>query len=239
MNDKNDYIDEKKVDFELTQALANSLIQSSDLIDVACDYSENLFKSIATTTSPNIDNIFNSPWFNSIPFFKTVAAVGKTIYSIHYRNLLIQTYSFIQELNAGGELSEKGKKHLELIQNDKKECSKELGRVLILLDKNIDEIKSYILARFLRAYFEGKISWDKFCELSDITDRIFVSDIELLKSLSNGVKGKELTYQHDRLISLGVLSSPFDHRGAIVWNGEDDVILNLSELGKLFCELLD
>ncbi len=74
----------------------------------------------------------------------------------------------------------------------------------------MDLKKSEVLARFYIAYVSEKINWEKFCELSDVISRMFVSDIRLLYAIYN----KEISdtsqcvvYQADRLIALGLLDS--------------------------------
>ena len=66
---------------------------------------------------------------------------------------------------------------------------KELGRILILLDKNLEIVKSVFEAKFYSAYVDSQISWNEFCELCDVTDRLFFSDLDNLKEAytNNGV----------------------------------------------------
>lgn len=79
------------------------------------------------------------------------------------------------------------------LSSDSKYAEEELGRVLIVLNSNIDVKKSELLAKFYHAYVEEKIDWDTFCELSDVTTRLFITDIHLLYAVYN----KTITIQRN------------------------------------------
>ena len=116
-----------------------------------------------------------------------------------------------------------------------------MGRVLILLNSNIDIKKSELLAKFYHAYVEEKITWDLFCELSDVTTRMFITDIQLLYAVYN----KQVTdttqcevYRADRLIALGLLDSAMksmtigSHTGS-----QTQRYIQTNKFGATFCEL--
>ena len=101
--------------------------------------------------------------------------------------------------------------------------------------------KSEILARFYRAYVEELISWEKFCELSDVTSRLFIADIKLLLSVHN----KEVSdtsqcigYQAERLMALGLLNSAMKTMTiGSASGGNTQKYIQVNELGNLFCQL--
>lgn len=113
---------------------------------------------------------------------------------------------------------------------------------MILLDQNIDTIKSTFEGKFYVAYVDEKISWDEFCELCDITERLFVSDIKNLREAyeNNGVKGNvTISYQHDRLNSVGLLEDDSRAGGLIFTDIKDEkeqTYMKLTSIGKLFCK---
>lgn len=76
-------------------------------------------------------------------------------------------------------------KYKEKLNANLKFAEEELGRVMIILNGNVDLKKSEILGRLFRAYVEEQIDWDKFCELSEVISRIFISDIALLYDIRN------------------------------------------------------
>lgn len=87
----------------------------------------------------------------------------------------------------------------------------ELGRVLVMLDDSIDREKSMMLGRIYQYYVDEEISWNEFCDFSEIVRRIFLSDIDWLKriyAMANGRKGfllESLIYSTDRLSSIGLV----------------------------------
>ena len=116
-----------------------------------------------------------------------------------------------------------------------------MGRVLILLNSNVDIKKSELLAKFYHAYVEERITWNCFCELSDVTTRMFITDIQLLYA----VHSKQVTdttqcevYRADRLISLGLLDSAMKSMtiGSNM-GGITHKYIQTNEFGNLFCEL--
>ena len=122
-----------------------------------------------------------------------------------------------------------------------KEAEKELGRVLIILGNQVEQIQSQVLGSFYAAYVKGAISWEKFCELSEANRRMFISDYQILfeAAINDGLKiqNREL-YQVDRLISLGLLQNQ-NRLGGNVWldfvddpEKQNDIIV--TSLGKTF-----
>ncbi len=188
-----------------------------------------------------IDSVLDEGVFRDIPIFSTVLGLAKTAQNIYDRNLLRQTAIFIQAFNAGSIPLKKLQKHREKIDSDPKYAEKELGRVLILLNSNIDLEKSKNLAKFYRAYVEETISWEQFCELSDVISRIFIADIQLLYKIFNHQVSDTTqckNYQVDRLVSLGLLntSTRVLSEGNTL-NITNDRNLDCSNLGITFCNL--
>ena len=96
---------------------------------------------------------------------------------------------------------------------------------------------------FIAHIIEETITWGVFCELCDITDRLFVADMDSLKEAykNGGVTDKmELSYRYERIISVGLLSN--DTRAkttlTILGGGEEQprILIELSEIGNIFCE---
>ena len=188
-----------------------------------------------------IDSLLDEGLFKSVPIVSVLIGVGKTAQNIHDRNLLKQTVKFINTFNEKLIAPKKLQKYKDHLRSDPKYAEEELGRVLILLNSNIEIKKSELLARFYRAFVEEKINWALFCELSDITSRMFVSDIQLLLSVYN----KKVTdtsqcvgYQADRLIALGLLNSAMKSMTiGSTSGGNTQRYIQTNELGTIFCEL--
>ena len=114
-----------------------------------------------------IDSIFENEILKSIPIAKIFFGIGKAVINLHDRNLLKQTFEFIKSLNNKEISEEKLNKYKNKI-SDISVAEKELGRVLILLNSFIDKEKSQILALLFRAYVNEDISWESFCEYSEV-----------------------------------------------------------------------
>ena len=110
--------------------------------------------------------------------------------------------------------------------------------------RNIDITKSKLEAKFYSAYIDQIINWDDFCELCEITTRLFVSDIGILrKAYRNGgvSESSGITYKHDRLVSIGLLTNEAPLHGGVVAfdldNLEQQNIMELTEIGRKFCNI--
>ena len=178
-----------------------------------------------------IDSLLDDGVFKSIPVVSVLVGFGKTAQNIHDRNLLKQTIKFINTFNEKSISQEKLNKYAE----------EELGRVIILLNSNVDLKKSEILGKFYRAYVEESINWDIFCEVSDITSRLFMVDLQLLYDIYD-LKVTDtsqcLSYKVDRLIALGLLDSAT--KSIVIGNStgsQTQRYIQVNELGKLYCQL--
>lgn len=189
-----------------------------------------------------IDSVLKDGLLKDIPIVGTILGAGKFAQNLYDRNLIRQTVAFINEFNRGELDDEKLQKYRRKLARNPKFSEEELGRVLILLNKTIDTKKSKLLARFYRAYTHEKISWDVFCELCDITDRLFLADLENLEEAyrNHGVnENMSISYRHDRLISTGLLTNEARLSGGVIIGNLDSdtptTIMTLTQIGDIFC----
>lgn len=188
-----------------------------------------------------IDSLLNDGIFKSIPIVSVLVGIGKTAQNIHDRNLLRQTIKFINTFNEKSIPKEKIEKYKKKLNDNSYFAEEELGRVIILLDSNVDIKKSELLAKFYNAYVNENISWDQFCELSDVISRLFISDLSLLFRIFR----KQITdttqcavYQADRLIALGLLDSATKSMSIGSNNSsKTERYIQVNNLGNLFCSL--
>ena len=188
-----------------------------------------------------IDSLLDDGVFKSIPVVSLLIGVGKTAQNIHDRNLLKQTIKFINTFNEKSISQEKINKYRKKIQSKPKYAEEELGRVIILLNSNVDLKKSELLGKFYRAYVDETIDWDTFCELSDITSRLFVSDLQLLYDIYHlqvSDTSQCPVYKADRLIALGLLDSATKSMTISSSTGsQTQRYIQTNALGKLYCQL--
>lgn len=188
-----------------------------------------------------IDSLLDDGVFKGIPVVSLLIGVGKTAQNIHDRNLLKQTIKFINTFNEKTIPSTKVAKYRKRIKENPQFAEEELGRVIILLNSNVDIKKSELLAKFYRAYVNEEINWSVFCELSDITSRMFISDLQLLYK----VYRKEISdtsqcpvYKADRLIALGLLDSAMKSMSiGNVSGSHTQRYIQVNNLGKIYCEI--
>ena len=136
---------------------------------------------------------------------------------------------------------EKINKYRIKLESQPKYAEEEHGRVIIYLNSTVDLKKSELLGKFYHAYVEEIINWDTFCEMSDITSRLFIADLQLLYDIYH-LQITDTTqcpiYKADRLIALGLLDSAT--KSVIVSSSigsQTQRYIQVNELGKLFCEL--
>ena len=185
-----------------------------------------------------IDSVLGEGLLKEIPIVGFLIGTKNVVQNLQDRNLLNQTLQFIKEFNSGSIDTRKLSKYKEDISQDNGKAEKELGRVLLILNRILDSKKSKILANFYRNYVNGRISWEVFCELSSVLEMLFISDIKILEDIASN----ELTdnedielYPIDRLNALGLI-----RKNITVWEESMDLnVLVLSPLGIKLIECKD
>lgn len=189
-----------------------------------------------------IDSLLDDGVFRDFPIVGFLIGVTKTAQNIHDRNLLRQTLNFIKQFNLGKIDAEKLEKYRAEINSNEKKAEEELGRVLIILNNNVELQKSTMLANLFRNYVNEKITWSEFCEFSEIVRMLFISDIAYLKEIYSG-KTKDTIglalYHIDRLISLGLINSSMKSISTSSLSGTRmDRYVNLTAIGGKFYQTI-
>lgn len=218
---------------KLTNDFEKSLFNDSN--DVISDYLE-----------LGVDSFISDGILKEIPIVKSIVSVLKIGKNIHDRNLLKQTLTFINEFNNNNISIEKLNRYREDIENNDKKCEEELGRVLLLLNSYIDKEKSIMLAKLFKAYINIEINWNKFCEYSEIINRLFIQDFDLLRKIYysqvNDTSNINDIYRVERLNSLGVIGMTFKSSRISSINGvqqsRQDSYLTMNINGKRFMDII-
>ena len=220
---------------ELVDSFRKSILKS--VSEIGIDFAEIGIDSM-------MDSIIDNDILESIPVVQTLIGVCKVSYHIHERNLMKQTLCCIQGIHEGTISQEKLDSYLRKLNENPKKAEKELGRVLIILDRQIDGVQSKITGHFWRAYINQDISWEKFCELTEANGRMFVSDYPKLQEIyqqNNIVIDGSISYQIDRLVSLGLLQ--IKNRTGITWGDREDGKIEkdvtITSFGEVFCKYGD
>ena len=208
------------------------------------DFEKSLFRESSDTISDyielGIDSFINDGILKDIPIVSTIVAVLKVGKNIHDRNLLKQTLTFINEFNSNNISKDKIKKYKEQIEKNPKKCEDELGRVLLYLNNFIDKEKSIMLAKLFKSYVSQTITWNEFCEYSEIINRIFLEDLVILKCIKEGIKfkGKDGdNFRVERLYSLGIIGNiMFADYEKLKENIIEGRVLNT--IGKKICNII-
>lgn len=214
---------------ELTQDFEKSLFR--DTTDVIGDYIE-----------LGIDSFINDGILKDLPIVNTIVSVLKVGKNIHDRNLLKQTLTFINEFNSNNISQEEINEYNEKIKKDPKKCEEELGRILLLLNKFIDKEKSVILSKLFKAYISKVIDWKEFCEYSEVIDRLFLQDLDLLKEIYyyrvNITKGRNDMFRVERLNSLGVIALTMASVSITNGKSRTDSYIVLTDFGRKFMDVI-
>lgn len=215
------------------------------------DFEKSLFNSSKDVISDyleiGIDSLMNEGILKEIPIVNTIVGVLKIGKNVHDRNLLKQTLTFINEFNNNKISRDKLEQYKITIEYNPKRCEEELGRILLLLNNFIDKEKSIMLAKIFKAYIEKIINWNEFCEYSEIINRLFIQDINLLNMIYDGTVSDTTNrgdlYRVERLNSLGIIGISFKSTRITTINGvqqenRQDSYLSMNSNGRKFMDII-
>ena len=198
--------------------------------------------SIVDIAEVGIDSILKDGLLKNLPIINILLGTTRTVKNIYERNMLKNTALFLNELNAQKIDTSKLQAFKERIA-DESVKEQELGRVLILLNQYVDNIKSVILGKLFYKYVNQEYDWDKFCELSDTLNRLFLNDLFWLSDITNSENEiatfhiYKIPYNIKRLESLGLveLYGDYGRFGDRLFPSEN-MHAELTENGKIFRE---
>lgn len=207
-------------------------------------FQKSLFDSskeiISDLLEVGIDSVLDEGIFKDIPLVGLLIGIKNTAQNLHDRNLLRQTLQFIKEFNDETIDIKRLEKYKNNICNNPHKAEEELGRVLLILNSTIELEKSKMLANLFKNYILEIISWDEFCEFSEIINMMLINDINYLKMIYIG-KIKDTVgyplYPFGRLESLGLINTaqkglyPIDPDGSYV---RIDKFVSMSKIGGKF-----
>lgn len=195
-----------------------------------------------------IDTVLDSETLKQIPVVSTIVGFCKFGYNLHERHLINELIKFLDALNSGSIDKEKLKERRKYFEDNPKEMEKELSRILILLDRNLEDKQSIYIGKLYRAVLNNEITWDKFVEFSRIVSEMFESDFCTITNFKETICDRKLEYK--RLVYLNLLSeemiisngdiSGFDEDGMTTYQQEQSEIgyrYEITKLGKDFLRL--
>lgn len=198
-------------------------------------FNDSLADGVANIAEVGIDSIMSDGLLKDIPIVNLLLNASRTFKAIHERNLLKNTALFLDAVNSQKIDDKKVQAYKKKLLNEKT-AERELGCVIVLLDQYVDNIKAQMLGKLFCQYIDRDYSWDKFCELSDILNRLFLDDMPFLYSIFGSEDRQaiyhiyKIPYNIKRLESIGLVE-PFGE-----YSSFGDRLL-LSE--NMFAELTD
>lgn len=208
--------------------------------------SENMKDSLIEIAELGLDAVLRDGVLKDIPILGTIAVFCKTGVALQERNLIRQTAVFITSFNDGTISQEKLIEYRQALESNPKKAEKELGRVMLLLERILEEKQSHILGRFYNAYVRGALTWGKFVELSEVNLRMFLSDYKELESINRkpieqreDVSDRRL-YKIQRLESLGLVmeNSTRLFEGNTLSYSNSEYRFNTTPLGGTFVSMM-
>jgi len=206
-------------------------------------FNDSLADGVASIAEVGIDSIMSDGLLKDLPIIDLFLNASRTLKAIHERNLLKNTALFLDALNSQKIDDKKIQAYKKKLLNEKT-AERELGRVIVLLDHYVDNIKAQMLGKLFCQYVDRDYSWDKFCELSDILNRLFLDDMPFLYSILDS-EGRQaiyhiykIPYNIKRLESIGLVElfgdySRFGDRLLL----SENMFAELTDNGLLFADV--
>lgn len=206
---------------------------------------ENLFDTVADLTEVGLDAVMDEGLLKEIPLLSTVAGIYKIGHTIKERHTIKQLALFVTELNKGCVDKNKKNRILEKLTGNQQQSKQEIEYILVVLDSYLEYEKPQILAKLYIAYLEKTITWTEFAKYAAALDRIFPTDVEMLKE--HDFKKKAIMCKQSeserilRLISAGFMYE----QTASYYMGEDaseitdyETAYSITAFGQKFIDIV-
>ena len=208
-------------------------------------FNENTIEVFTDMGEVCVDTLLEEGIVKSIPLLNVVYNLAQVGLQLRERKFIRHTQAFIEGFNKGELSKEKIRDYCESLDNDSKKAEKELGRIIFVLDRNIEEEKSKILGLLFKSYISKKIDWIQFCELVEVTDKLFIRDIKiLLEFYKNNISydfNNDENYRFARLSSIGLVTiqkaKDYVENETLVYNLNQDI--KLTSIGEKYCTIIN
>lgn len=177
----------------------------------------------------------------AIPFANILLSGVNVAKDIYARHLLKNTLHFLQTLNDGSLTEDEKDKFLKKISKESS-LEDELERILLLLHRATEYQKSKIYAKLLKALAKEILDLSEFHEMIEITDRIFIDDLHMLRFIyaNNGLTDRNLiTHQVGRLESLGLVENSIPKARRLLFYSTQEVETDPNETKQNGCFLTE
>ena len=174
---------------------------------------EPLKKPLSEYAELGIDSVMDSDVLKQIPVISTIIGFCKLGYNLHERHMINEIMKFFDGLDVDSIDKERLRVYREYLEDNPIEMEKELSRILIMLDKNIEDRQSKYLGKFYRALLNQEIKNNEFVIFSRIVVEMFDSDFDIIRNFEEITCDKKNEYQ--RLCYLNLISEK-----PVISNGE-------------------
>lgn len=195
----------------------------SSMNDCLSDFSETL-----------VDSLIDNPIVRAIPILKLVTSAykgAKSFYAYFQQKKLVMFLGTLHSCTDDASLNKMRNKML----NDRNYLFKESELTLAVLEKTTESEKSIILAECFAALIKEEISEEIYFELVLIIDRIFLSDLDVLKKVKDGKNDEvsSLTISSLNRLNAAGLTYLNTFGGGVAYNH-----YTLTDIGEKLCRIL-
>lgn len=208
-------------------------------------FEKSIFEPIVELSSSllevGLDEITENEVIKQIPVVSSMVSIYKITMTIRERYFLKKTMQFIIHFNHNLN-KEEAKRYQDKIENDNKLLQKEIERIIVLIDRYVEQEKTKYLANLYKKYIYQNVDcdWNDFCVLSETLDEISIYDIEELKQLYEAkIFESKVLYNKlamSRLSSLGLVDYYY---GMTVSNQKEpnkQIVSAITDYGNIFYE---
>lgn len=192
-------------------------------------------------------------WINSklpedsleIPIIKVLLLGGTVIRTVKECHEIRQISQFLLTIDTECSDEARRKRYVKALNENAKQFEKELEYVTIVVTNYLESEKPKMLGRFYLKRLEGGLSWDEFAKYAAAIDRIFPTDVEILKEhdfKKNAIMCKQSESEKIlRLISVGFMYE----QTASYYMGEDaseitdyETAYSITAFGQKFIDIV-
>lgn len=181
-------------------------MENRDLPRALCDsITDEAGSAVVDILEVGLDSIFEDSLLKDVPLLSIAVSLYKIGHSFKERHYINKLAEFIHALNNGLVGDTQVKAFRDRILHDQKKSKKELEYILILVDRYISKGKSTIIAKLYLSYLDNELSWEEFTMYSEVTDQLFMNDLDFLRKEENQIIRELSSDAALRLTSMGLL----------------------------------
>ncbi len=186
-------------------------MENRNLPGALCDsITDEAGSAVADILEVGLDSVFEDSLLRDVPLLSTAASLYKIGHSIKERHYIKKLAEFVQALNNGLAGDAQVQEFRDRILHDQKKSKKELEYILILVDRYISGGKSTIIAKLYLSYLDSKLNWEEFSMYSEVTDQLFMNDLDFLRKEGNQIIPEVSSDAALRLTSMGLLFEVYE-----------------------------